>query len=431
MEGFAERRKRLLDSIRGVAIMASMPAALRNADIEHPYRQDSDLYYFTGFEEPDAVLLLTTAHPEHRAVVFVRPRDSKREQWDGARAGVDGARERLGVDASYPIAELPQRLPDYLMGATELHYQLGYRRGLDEQILAALVQARARRRSSLPRPRFIMHPEETWHEMRLRKSPDEVGIMRQAAAISIEAHLEAMQSARVGQHEYELEAVIRQAFLRRGAPRVAYEPIVASGENATVLHYVSNRRRMGHGELVLIDAACEYGYYASDVTRTFPVSGRFSEPQRTLYEVVLEAQLAALDAVRPGASIDDIHRVTLGVLVQGMLRLGLMRGEVDAIIHEESYKRFYMHPTSHWLGMDVHDVGAYYQEGQSRALEPGMALTIEPGLYVAAHDEEAPLEYRGIGVRIEDALVITADGHENLTAGVPKSVAEVEQACRR
>jgi Xaa-Pro aminopeptidase len=431
MEGFAERRKRLLGRIRGVAIMASTPAAVRNADIEHPYRQDSDLYYFTGFEEPDAVLLLSTVHPEHRSVMFVRPRDSKREQWDGARAGVEGACERLGVDVAYPIVELSQRLPDLLMGASELHYQMGHRRALDEQILTALVHARARRRSPQPRPRCIMHPEETWHEMRLRKEADEVELMRRAAAISVEAHVAAMQAALVGQHEYELEAIIRQIFLRHGAPRVAYEPIVASGENATVLHYVSNRRRIGHGELVLIDAACEYGYYASDITRTLPVSGRFSEPQRKVYEVVLEAQLAALEAVRPGATVDVVHRVTLRALVQGMLRLGLMRGDVEAIIEEESYKRFFMHPTSHWLGMDVHDVGAYYLDGQPRPLEAGMALTIEPGLYVATNDEEAPLEYRGIGVRIEDSLIVTPDGHENLTAGAPKSVAEVEQACRR
>ena len=421
----------MLETIRGVAIVAAMPAAVRNADIEHPYRQDSDLYYFTGFEEPDAVLVLSTVHPEHRAVIFVRPRDSKREQWDGARAGVEGARERLGVDASYPVAELAQRLPDLLMGAPELHYQLGYRRALDEQVLAALLHARARRRSPLPRPRAIVHPEGSWHEMRLRKDPHEVEVMRRAAAISVEAHVEAMRAARVGQYEYELEAVIRQVFLRHGATRVAYEPIVASGENATVLHYVSNRRRIGHGELVLIDAACEFGYYASDVTRTFPVSGRFSEPQRRVYEVVLEAQQRALAVVRPGATVDEVHRIALRSLVEGMLRLGLMRGDADAIMAEESYKRFYMHPTSHWLGMDVHDVGAYFQDGQSRTLELGMALTIEPGLYIGANDEDAPLEYRGIGVRIEDALVVTADGHENLTAAVPKSVAEVEQACAR
>lgn len=429
MELFAERRRRLLETIRGVAIVASMPVAARNSDIEHPYRQDSDLYYFTGFEEPDAVLLMSSVHPEHHTVMFVRPRDAEREQWEGSRVGVEGAKERLGVDVAYPMGELAQRLPDYLMGAPELHYQIGHRPKLDEKVLAAMLQARGRTRSPQVRPRRIIHPEETWHEARLRKDARELELMRRAAAISMDGFREVMRATKPGSFEYEVGADLTAAFERRGAERVAFQTIIASGPNATVLHYVSNRRRIEPGDLVVLDAGCEYGYYASDITRTWPVSGRFTAPQRALYQVVLDAQLAALAACRPGATVDGIHKLTIAKLVEGMVGVGLMRGAVDDIVQSDGFKRYYMHRTSHWLGLDVHDVGAYYVDGQSRVLEPGMVLTIEPGLYVGVSDEQAPAELRGIGIRIEDSVIVTADGHENLTAALPKTVAEVEAFC--
>jgi Xaa-Pro aminopeptidase len=369
-------------------------------------------------------------HPEHRAVMFVQPRDADREQWDGERAGVEGATERFGVDAAFPIGELERRLPDYLAGAASVHYELGHRSELDRKVIDAVARTRSRARSPQVRPKCIVHPEDTWHEMRLRKDEAELRAMRRAATISADAHVAAMAAAKPGLVEYELEAVLADTFRRRGSDRVAYETIVASGANATVLHYVANRRRMEDGDLVLIDAGCEWEFYAADITRTFPVGGHFSEPQRRLYEVVLEAQIAAVEACRPGATVDDVHDVALRGLVDGMVRLELLTGSVDSIIADESYKPYFMHRTSHWLGMDVHDVGTYYQAGDSRSLQPGMVLTIEPGLYVKSGDATAPVDYRGIGVRIEDDIVITVDGYENLTAAVPKSVAEVERACR-
>lgn len=430
MEIFAERRKHLLEQLDGVAIIASAPVAIRNNDTEHAFRQDSDLFYFTGFEEPSCVLLLTTVHSEHRSVLFARPRDPEREVWDGARAGVEGALERFGVDAAYPIGELGERLPDYLMGAVSVHYQFGHRPVLDQHVLGAITRTRSRARSPRPRPTRLIHPEDGWHDTRMRKTATELSTMRRAAAISAEAHLAAMKAARPGQHEYELEALFRELFLRRGSPRVAYEPIVASGGNATVLHHVSNRRQIQPGDLVLIDAGCELDYYASDITRTFPVDGRFTAPQREIYEVVLDAQRAAIDASRPGVTLDGLHDITVRRLVDGMIRLGLLQGDAEQLIETDAYKRYYMHRTSHWLGMDVHDVGAYYLDGHPRPLEPGMVFTIEPGLYVSSGDSEAPERYRGIGVRIEDDVVITSEGHENLTAAVPTDAQEVEQACQ-
>jgi Xaa-Pro aminopeptidase len=430
MDLFAGRRRRVLEAIDGVAIIPSAPVAIRNNDVEHEYRQDSDLYYLTGFEEPEAVLILSTVHPDHRAVMFVRPRDPEREVWDGARAGVEGAKARYGVDAAFPIAELGPKLHDYLAGAKNLYYELGKNKSLDERVLAAVTQARARGRTPKPWPTTIHHPEKVWHEMRLFKDEEELGHMRRAAAITAEAHAGAMSRATPGMHEYEIEALLREVFRRNGSDRPAYTPIVGSGPNATVLHYHANSRRFEAGDLLLIDAGCEYGYYASDVTRTFPVDGRFSEPQRRVYEVVLEAQLAAIEEARPGGTIESVHEVSLRTLVSGMVRIGLLQGEVGEIIREEKYKRYFMHRTSHWLGMDVHDVGAYFVDGKPRPFQPGMVLTVEPGIYVSAEDAHAPPEYRGIGVRIEDDVLVTTAGSDVLSAAVPKTAEEVERACK-
>jgi Xaa-Pro aminopeptidase len=427
---FAERRKNLMAKLPGgVAVFASAPVYLRNNDVEHEYRQDSDFYYLTGFAEPHSVLVLSTKHPSHSAVLFVRPRDPDREIWDGARAGVDGAVNDFGADAAFPIAELGQRLPDYLENHERLLYRIGKDRAFDDRMLAALDATRARSRRAITWPTQIVDPASIVHEMRAIKSKDEVATMQRAAAITRDAHVAAMQMAKPGRYEYEVEAILRQVFRQHGSERPAYSPIVGSGPNATILHYRQNDRRVEDGDLLLIDAGCEYGYYASDVTRTFPVNGKFSKPQKAIYQIVLDSQLAAIDATRPGATLEQIHDITVAVIVDGLLKLGLLGGDRQKIIDEQLYRPFYMHRTSHWIGMDVHDVGAYFRDHQSRPLEAGLITTIEPGIYIGANNTSVPPEYRGIGVRIEDDVLVTSDGHLNLTADIPKSVSEIERVC--
>jgi len=423
---FAARRKALLDAMgEGVLILSSPPTFIRNNDVEHEYRQGSDLYYLTGFDEPESVLVLSTKHAQ-RAVLFLRPRDPERETWDGPRLGVERAPDALGLDAAYPIAELDTRLPDYLENVASVHYRLGLDRRFDERLLAALDAVRLRtRRTGGDYPTAIVDPGALLHEMRLRKSDDEIATMRKAAEITREAHLAAMRAARPGRYEYEVEAELLRTFRTHGSERAAYGSIVGSGPNATILHYRKNDRRLEEGDLLLIDAGAEYGYYASDVTRTFPVSGRFSEPQRAIYQLVLDAQLAAIEAVRPGTTLDQIHDTTVSVLVDGLLALGLLQGDKAEVLARGDYKRFYMHRTSHWLGMDVHDVGRYHRAGAPRPLEPGFVLTIEPGLYIAA-DADVDPRYRGIGVRIEDDILVTPDGARNLTFDIPKQAADLE-----
>jgi len=429
MEVFAQRRERVLSGLDGVAIVASAPETIRNNDVHNEYRQDSDFFYLTGFEEPDSVLVLSTVHPEHRSVMFVRERDPEREIWDGLRAGVDGVKQRCGVDASYPIGEFAKRLPDYLRGAGRLLLELGRWPRIDRRVMAAIGAVRARGRSLEAWPRDITHPEGVWHEMRLFKDEHELAAMRRAAAITAESHCAAMAMAAPGVHEYQLDARLREIWRHNGSLRHAYPAIVGSGANATILHYRAGDRQLRAGELVLIDAGCEYDYYACDVTRTFPVDGRFSDAQKKVYEVVLAAQLAQLELARPGSDIEAIHSAGARVITEGLVAIGLLKGDVDELIEKESFKRYFMHRSSHWLGMDVHDVGSYFVDGAPRPLQPGMVFTIEPGVYVAANDIEAPEEFRGIGVRIEDDVLITASGHENLTAAIPKTVAEVEAAC--
>lgn len=416
---------------RGVAVFHSPPEAWRNGDQHHPFRQSSDLYYLTGFAEPEATLVLRPGAETERVVLFVRPRDREREIWNGLRAGVEGAVAEYGAEAAYPAGELETKLPDLVASCDDLCYALGYDPDFDRQIARLIADLRLRERRGQRPPRRVIDPRTLLHEMRLRKGPEEVAVLRHAAAITAEAHVAAMSAAAPGVTEYELEAVVDFTFRRRGGSGPGYSTIVGSGENATILHYVDNRRTLRDGDLVLIDAGCEVDFYTADVTRTFPVSGRFTPAQRRCYEVVLAAQEAAVRAARPGVSIEDLHALCVERLTQGMVDLGLLDGPAAARIEDETYKTYYMHRTSHWLGLDVHDAGAYTTDGgAARPLEPGMVITIEPGLYVAADAASAPAELRGIGIRIEDDVLITPGGCEVLTAAVPKQVEDVERACQ-
>jgi len=427
---FAERRVRFLDAIGpGVAVFPSAPVFIRNNDVEHAYRQDSDFHYLSGFDEPESVLVLTNQHPEHRAILFVRPRNPEREIWDGPRAGVDGAVKDFGVDAAFEIGELAEKLPDYLQDVKRAHYQVGRGHPFDGRFFRALDAVRARRRKGVHAPSEIVDPGVALHELRLLKTSEEIEAMKRAAAVTRDAHVRAMAVAKPGMHEYEVEAEMARIFRAGGSERPAYDSIVGSGPNATILHYRANRRRMEEGELLLIDAGCELDYYASDVTRTFPIGGTFSGPQRTLYEICLASQIAAIEAVKPGATIDDVHDVAVRVITQGLIDEGLVEGPLDSALEDERYKPYYMHRTSHWLGLDVHDVGPYFVRGEPRPMQPGTVLTVEPGIYVGA-DADCDPKWRGIGIRIEDDVLVTEGGHENLTADIPKTVAEVEAACQ-
>lgn len=426
----AVRRARLLDALpdRCVAVFPATRVAQRNSDVEHVFRQDSDLQYLTGFEEPEAVAILTKKGDERRFELVVRPRDKEREIWDGRRAGVDGAVAEYGADEAHETSKREDALLEAFKGADVLVYSLGAHAEMDATVLRLLSRFRALRRKLPPGPTQVLDPATVLHEMRLVKSPGEVELLQRAADITVAGHNAAMRACRPGLGELQVQAVVEGTFRFLGSPRNGYPSIVAGGANATCLHYTDNDQELADGDLLLIDAGAECGYYTADITRTFPVGGRFSEDQAAVYQVVLDAQLAALEASVVGATFDDVHRVALRRLTEGMVRIGLLEGDVDELIESEGYKRCYMHRTGHWLGLDVHDVGSYRDgdEDGARKLEPGMVMTIEPGIYVAVSDEEAPARYRGIGVRIEDDVLITAEGPRNLTAGCPKTIAEIE-----
>jgi Xaa-Pro aminopeptidase len=431
-ETHARRRAAFLDAMAvaspsAVAVIPSAPVFLRNNDVEHEYRQDSDLFYLTGFDEPESVAVLDAV--TRKVTLFVRPRDRDREVWDGPRAGVDGATALFGADEAFVISELEEKLPGLLQNHRRVYYRLGHNRKFDDRLLAGIDRVKARQRTGASAPTEVVDPGTILHEMRLRKTVPEVEAMRTAARITREAHELAMRRTKPGMHEYEVEALLLDTFRRHGSERPAYGSIVGSGPNACVLHYRKNDRRIHDGELLLIDAGCEYGYYASDVTRTFPVGRAFSREQQAIYELVLEAQLQGIEATRPGANLDAIHALNVAIITKGLVRLGLLQGEPEKLIETEGYKRFFMHRTSHWLGMDVHDVGTYYEAGKARPLEAGMVLTVEPGIYIAPDDATVPPAWRGIGVRIEDDVLVTPSGPEVLTAGIPKTVDEVRQAC--
>lgn len=413
-----------------VAIIPSAREATRSNDTQYRYRQDSDFYYLTGFDEPESIAVIAPSR-EEKYTLFVRPRDPEREIWDGRRAGVEGAKSEHGADAAYTFAEFEEKLQEILNGAEKLYYRIGAERELDEKIIHQIRRMRAMGRKGISAPTTIVDPASLIHEMRLIKSEEEIELMQRAADIASEAHREAMKNARPGMKEYEVEALIEYTFRRNGASAPAYTSIVGGGANATVLHYINNDAELNAGELLLVDAGAEYKGYASDITRTFPIAGRFSQAQRDIYNLVLEAQTACIEMTRPGATIDEIHNRSVEILTEGMVRLGLLQGDTKKLIEEEKYKQFYMHRLGHFLGLDVHDVGRYYSKDGSRRLEPGMVMTVEPGLYIAANTENIPDKYRGIGVRIEDDVLVTQNGPRILTAKAPKQVEEIEELTAR
>jgi Xaa-Pro aminopeptidase len=426
-EIFKERRARFMAEIgAAVAILPSAPVAVRSNDVEFVYRQDNDFYYLTGFAEPESVAVFARGHKDGEFVMFVRPRDRERETWTGRRAGVEGAMLDYGADKAYVVDEFDRVIPRYLESVESVYYPLGNNERMNARVLELMRGAQAMRPRTGSGPVAMLDPREILHEARLKKRPEEIDAMRRAIAISCEAHKDAMRRARGGMMEWEIEALVDYTFRSRGAAGPSYPSIVASGPNAATLHYIQNDRQMRGGELLLIDAGCEYDFYASDVTRTFPVGARFNPAQRALYSVVLEAQRRGIESIKPGVRFDDVHEAALRVLVEGMIDLGLVKGPLDDAIKSGAYRRYYMHRTSHWLGMDVHDVGLYRVGGSSRALEPSMVLTVEPGIYVSSDDENAPQDMRGIGIRIEDDVMVTANGYEVLTAAIPKSIDEVE-----
>lgn len=422
---FRQRRQQLLHRMgTGVAVIPTAPEAIRNRDSHYPYRFDSYFYYLTGFAEPESVLILI-AGAQPKSVLFCRDKDLEREIWDGFRYGPEGAREFFGVDEAYSISRLDELAPQLLANQPRLFYALGADTAWDGRVSGWLNQLRAQVRSGVSAPPDVADVRALLDDMRLIKAPEEIDTMRRAASISAAAHRRAMRATRPGAMEYEIEAELLHEFRRHGAQSPAYHSIVAGGANACVLHYVFNNARLQDGDLLMIDAGCELDGYASDITRTFPVNGRFSGPQKDLYELVLAAQTAAIAAIRPGAGWNDPHEAALRVLAQGFIDVGLCQGTLDAVLESGDYRRFYMHRTGHWLGLDVHDAGNYKQGDSWLALEPGMVLTVEPGCYVRPADN-VPRHFWDIGIRIEDDAVVTAGGCEIITHEVPKTVAEIE-----
>jgi Xaa-Pro aminopeptidase len=423
----AERRARLAKLLGpGAAlILASPPERTRNGDVTFKFRQDSDILYLTGFDEPGTVVLLRPDHPETPFVMFVRPRSPADEVWTGRRAGVEGAIKTFGADAAFPIDVIDARLPELVSGAAEVHYHFGRDPELDDRVMRMMGRLRVGERRGKRAPVRLVDARLSVHEMRVYKSAAELDVQRRAADITAEAHVAAMRAARPGVHEYEIEGLIDYTFRKHGATGPGYPSIVGGGVNATILHYVENSAPLQAGQLLLVDAGGEVDGFTADVTRTFPVGGRFSPAQRRLYEAVLQTQIAAIEAVKPGATLDAIHDQVVAQLTSQLVALGILEGDPAALVASGAFKPFYMHRTSHWLGMDVHDVGFYSIEGTARPLEAGMVLTIEPGLYIA-EDAAAPAEYRGIGIRIEDDIAVTATGYDNLTSKTPKSVADLE-----
>jgi len=424
---YRQRRTQLMEKIgTGTAIFRSAPTAVMHNDVEYNYRQDSDFYYLTGFNEPQAVAVLAPNHPEHKFVLFVQDKDPEKETWHGYLHGVDGAKALFGADEAYPIGELKEKLPQYVEDCDRLFYHFGRDKGFNDRIISLwqeLIKTYSKRGTG---PKAIYDSNFILHPQRLIKSPSELEIIRKAMKLSAEAHNRAREFAKVGRYEYEIQAEIEHTFaLAGGGP--AYPSIVASGPNACILHYVENRRQLQDNDLLLIDAGCSVGYYNGDITRTFPVNGKFTPEQKTIYDLVLQAQLKAIEAVKIGEPYNKFHDVAVRVIVEGLRELGLLIGDIEEIIKEEKYKPFYMHKTGHWLGLDVHDAGLYKHGKETwQTLQSGQVLTVEPGIYIGPNikpvegQPEVPEKWRGIGVRIEDDVLVTESGNEVLTAEVPK-----------
>jgi Xaa-Pro aminopeptidase len=423
---YRQRREQLMAKIgSGTAIFRSAPMAVMHNDVQYAYRQDSDFFYLTGFNEASAVAVLAPHHEEHKFVLFVQPKDLEKETWSGDRAGVEGAKELYGADEAFPINELGEKLPKYLEKADRIYYHFGRDRSFDQTVLNHWQRLMATYPKRGTGPTAIEDSNIILHPMRLVKSETELALMRKAANISVAAHNRAQEFAKPGKYEYEIQAEIEHTFgLNGGTP--AYPSIVASGKNSCVLHYIENNSQIQENDLLLIDAGCACGYYNADITRTFPVSGKFTTEQKIIYDLVLQAQLQAISQVYPGNPYSKIHETAVRVLVEGLMDLKLLVGDIEEIIKEEKYKPFYMHRTGHWLGLDVHDVGVYQYGENPQLLQPGQVLTVEPGIYISPQikpvegQPEVPEKWRGIGIRIEDDVLVTVDDREVLTAGVPK-----------
>jgi len=428
---FAKRRKRLMQSISstGIIILTAAPIALRSGDSDYPYRQNNDFYYLTGFEEPEAVAILVPSNAGGEFILFSRPRHPEEEIWTGARAGQTGAK-KFGADRAYPMGQLADKLPELLSGRTEIHYALGANQTFDAVLFAAIHKIRGKIRNGSQSPFAFIDLVQTVHEMRVIKSPAEINLMRTAAEISAVAHSHVMSICRPGMNEYQLEAEMTYLFQRNGARHSAYTSIVGSGANSCVLHYNDNNRIIANNSLVLVDAGSEYRYYASDVTRTFPANGKFSAEQRAIYEIVLTAQLAGIKAVHPHAEWSAPQKAIVKIITQGLLDLGLLKGSLKNLLEVEAYKPFYMHSSGHWLGLDVHDVGCYKVDSKWRRFQPGMVLTVEPGIYISAKMPNIPKRWHNIGIRIEDDVLVTATGNNVLSAGAPKTIQAIEEIMR-
>ena len=434
---YCRRRQTLMVEIGGgAAIFNSAPMAVMHNDVEYQFRQDSDFFYLTGFNEPDSVAILAPHHEEHRFVLFVRPKDPDAETWTGYRVGVEAAKERYGADQVYPINELDEQLPQYLEKADRLYYHFGRDRAFNQKILTHWQRLLATYPKRGTGPIALEDAKLLLQTMRRVKHPQELERIRRAVAISVKAHNQAMAMAQPGLYEYEIQAEMERVFRLEGGSGPAYPSIIASGPNACILHYIDNKRSMQENELLLIDAGCAYDYYNADITRTFPVGSQFTPEQRILYELVLEAQLKAIEQVQPGHPFNQFHDAATRVITEGLVDLGLLQGEVNQLIEDKKHKAFFMHGTGHFLGLDVHDTGVLRNPDKTwKPFQPGNVVTVEPGIYIAPNYEPAEDQpqieerWRGIGIRIEDDVLVTGNGHEVLTAGVPKSVVEMERKC--
>lgn len=424
--------KKFIEQI-GKDAIAIIPAAhevTRSYDTEFKFHQDPDFYYLTGFPEPDAIAVIDPSNKKNPYTLFVRPRDPKMETWYGRREGTEGAKKKYGADKALSIEKFPQELAKMVNGHEKLFYRFGVDTKLDQQILTYLSAQRFRRLKTAYPPHTIVDPILLIHDMRLHKTPDEVELMKKSADIAAEAHILAMQSVKPGMNESNVESIIEHYFRMNGAAGVSYNSIIGGGANATILHYVENNAPLRDGDLLLIDAGANYKGYASDITRTFPVSGRFTKAQRDIYDIVLDVEIKCLEATRTGTTIKERQKLSIELLTEGMKELGLLKGKTKDLIKKKAYEKYYMHGVGHYLGLDVHDAGRYFTDHRakdSRPFAPGMVLTVEPGIYVPVDAKDAPAKYRGIGVRIEDDVLVTGDGNVNLTAKVPKQAEEIEE----